>query len=434
MLLINMNGRVKSTNSNSITDNNFLNGRVRATLNFIDWVLYDSSYGGFYHYSDRSGLNKDEFKYASLHAWVSMVYLNLSPILKSENIENKGYNALSFLINNLWDNDNGGFWHCVTRNGSISQAPIDRFPRQKYTTYQAWACLWLINAYKYSLDLQYLSYANSSLEFLINHLWDDEYHGFFRSCRENGSMIEDIKEVYGQFWAVAALLEYSKIQNNDSIRINYISPTLEFIFTYLWDPINGGFFDKCYGNGTYPDSIKNIFNQASSIYSLIQIYKFTLNETYLDAYITPSIQFILKFLWDPTYQGFYESCNGTGGNQITNKNPTYEAMISWSLLEYAQITSNNTFISEYIVPTINFVNEFLWDSKYGGFYEKCSLIGTPIGTEKWFNDQFFMIFILSKLLVPITSHIAIMLFSSIIVISLTFSILSYYLFKHKKIK
>jgi hypothetical protein len=109
-------------------------------------------------------------------------------------------------------------------------------------------------------------------------------------------------------------------------------------------------------------------------------------------------------------------------------------MISWSLLEYAQITSNNTYINEYIVPTINFVNEFLWDSKYGGFYEKCSSIGTPIGTEKWFNDQFFMIFILSKLLLPITSHIAIIVFSSIIVLFLTFSILSYYLFKHKKIK
>jgi len=375
-----------------------LKKRIRETIDFIDNFIYDKTYGGFFHYTDRNGENTDEYKYASLHAWSSMVFFNVFEVIKDIIPFYWTIDSLEFLINYLFDEENGGFYHCVDRNGSLTTAEPAKLPRNKYTTYQAWICLWLVNFRNYNPNFDYLNYATSAFNFLVDNLWDEEYNGFFRVSNENGTILENVKEIFGQFWAINALLEFSEATKNDTILTRYIDPALEFIIINFWDSVNGGFYERTYANGTLISDRKNLFSQASAIFSLLQLYKYNDNETLLNSLVIPTIEFVINNLWDSSYNSFYESCNKTGNDKITYKNPTHESMIIWSLMEFSTITANTSYFSYYCVPTIDFMNNYLWDQTYGGFYEKCSVEGTPFGTEKWFNDQFFVILIYSKIL------------------------------------
>ncbi|MEK6477171.1 AGE family epimerase/isomerase [Catalinimonas sp. 4WD22] len=87
-----------------------------------------------------------------------------------------------------------------------------------------------------------LEYARHGVDFLVNHMWDREYGGFYWLLDRKANVTIDEKILYGHSFAIYSLCEYT-MASGDDIGLEYACKVFDLIQKYCADTMYGGYFE-----------------------------------------------------------------------------------------------------------------------------------------------------------------------------------------------
>ena len=145
-------------------------------------------------------------------------------------------NILPFWMNRTIDREYGGFY------GSISAAGMLDPEATKGTIFTG-RILWTFSHALLQLqDEQYLEPARHAYRFLIDHLWDPEYGGFYWSVDHMGSPLDLKKHVYANSFALYGLAEFYRAVDEEEVLQRAIQ-LFDAFEKHAHDPVNGGYLE-----------------------------------------------------------------------------------------------------------------------------------------------------------------------------------------------
>ena len=117
--------------------------------------------------------------------------------------------VMPFWTRSTWDDHGGGFLTEVDRNGK---------PQVGKDKYMAAECgmVWTLSAAQaYGLTGHgYLPLAGRGVDFIVNHMWDSQYSGWYTSLKPSGEPDDTSKSTYVQAAAIHALSEYALVAHD----------------------------------------------------------------------------------------------------------------------------------------------------------------------------------------------------------------------------
>ena len=133
--------------------------------------------------------------------------------------------------------------HAVTETGCF----LPRFDRQWNPLGQDYATLvsqsrLLYNfciGYELTQDDDYLQAVEKGLRFLLGNFWDNQYGGWFSTCRCDGQVLDSQKDTYGHAFAIFGLAHAARITGNPDPQ-HAASETVEILKENFQDD-HGGF-------------------------------------------------------------------------------------------------------------------------------------------------------------------------------------------------
>jgi mannobiose 2-epimerase len=161
------------------------------------------------------------------------VLLCLSVWLASCERENKivsyaSYGGLADTLEQSLENEIIKVWYPriidSTNGGDFTNfsATWEKLPTQEksivYTARHVWTTSMLYKQYPDSS--QFLDYARQGFEFMKEHLWDDEYGGYFIVVSQEGDPMDTLdlqKRIYGQAFAIYGLAEYYDVSRDEEV-------------------------------------------------------------------------------------------------------------------------------------------------------------------------------------------------------------------------
>lgn len=244
----------------------------------------------------------------------------------------------------------------------------------------------LIELYKLTNNTDYLTALNKTWYFLNQTVWDANNHGYLFS--NNLSNTE--KFTYTNLLAILANLEianlssawldanFPNLRSNASLMANF---TLSLILDKMWDPIYNGIFSNAtedWISDNVTESAKDTITNLNLIRALSrfnEIFGNHWNRTDFELKINQTFQFLMSNLYDQDFSGFYiyTNLNGTDTEQIKSALAQIEAISA--LTQLYNNTLNYTYyrLAEEIMA---FVNTYIWDIEYGGYFEILERDGT----------------------------------------------------------
>ncbi|HUY00504.1 MAG TPA: AGE family epimerase/isomerase [Candidatus Deferrimicrobium sp.] len=254
--------------------------------------------------------------------------------------------------------------------------------REYETEVNAWGILALLKLYEKTNDNNLLEMANSTWYFLKNTLWDTVNYGYNTSTLNNLS--KDLIANCLMIWANLAIINstypiFNGIRTTASTLVNQ---TLRAINLKMWDSTNFGFFSnasKDWSPALTGENAKGTYENCFMIQTLIkynEIYSNHPNQTLYDEYIDNATEFLIRYLLDKEVGGFYYVCHENGSSPETDKHTYINNWAALTFLNLYKYTNNFTY---YLVAeeTNNFINTYLWDFEYGGYFHSCSKEGLP---------------------------------------------------------
>jgi len=113
-------------------------------------------------------------------------------------------------------------------------------------------------------DTTYTKYARHGFEFLIKHMWDKTYGGFFNIRSKQGDYTEVLygnnKMAYGNSFAIYGLTSYYKL-TKDTVALSYAKKTFLWLEKYSHDKVHGGYIDPMNRQGTWLSKVKTGSNK-----------------------------------------------------------------------------------------------------------------------------------------------------------------------------
>ena len=91
--------------------------------------------------------------------------------------------------------------------------------------------------------------ARHGVDFLLSHMWDEEYGGFYWMTNRKGDVLNDQKIVYGQSFAIYCLSEYT-LATGDARGVEYAGKVFDLLQKYALDVCYGGYFEMFYWDWT----------------------------------------------------------------------------------------------------------------------------------------------------------------------------------------
>jgi len=143
---------------------------------------------------------------------------------------------------------------------------------------------------------------------------DDTYGGFFVEVGKSGnilnnnnkSLVSESRDAYGFTRAFM-------LTGNEEY-LDYAKSALDFMYEHLWDEQYGGWHRRCNRSGNYPYlGEKTAFDQHYALLGITAYYEATNNATDLEM-LENGYDFIENSLWDnrPEYLGYYDETNRSG--------------------------------------------------------------------------------------------------------------------------
>ena len=268
-------------------------------------------------------------------------------------------NILPFWLKNGIDEENGGIYTCLDREGKL-------FDSTKSVWFQGRAGF--IFAYAYNNiknDEEYLSASKSCIDFIEKHCFDTDGRMFFEVTAD-GKPLRKRRYVFSECFAIIAMAEYAKATGESAYAqkaLNLFKDVLRFLNT-------PGLLEPKYlpAQQTIGHSITMILiNTASVVRSVI-------SDSILDKRIDESIEMLKKYFMHPEYKALLEMVTPKGEliDTINGRviNPGHCIETAWFLLEEAKHrgwdSGKGKEIKEMALQILDWSWDWGWDEEFGG--------------------------------------------------------------------
>jgi mannose/cellobiose epimerase-like protein (N-acyl-D-glucosamine 2-epimerase family) len=272
------------------------------------------------------------------------------------------------LIDYLYDPEEGGFYQSADEHWS--EASI---VQEKRTYDQAHAILALLKLSEAVINetqrVYALNIAETTGEYLISNLYDNEFDGFFSSSTDR------YKRPGIEGKAIQALLALFEVTGNVIYR-EKAEDTFEFIDSNGWDISNGGYYYKLSHSGTlaglnnnelYESDSKRVDHNAIMGSTLLDLYVLSSDGSYLNKANT-IYELMNKSCRNYDTGLFYGGYRSDG--MIHNLDST-DLFINTLMLEFISklytVTDEQRYLDD-ISSLLKSILFYFWDDQFGGFY------------------------------------------------------------------
>ncbi len=147
-------------------------------------------------------------------------------------------NILRFWIDNMVDNDNGGFYGRMDGNGNLHA------DSEKGAILNS-RILWAFSAaYRVLRKPEYLEMATRAKDYIISHFIDEEYGGVYWSLDSKGNPLDTKKQFYAIGFAIYGMSEYARA-TGDHEALDYAIQLYECIEEHSLDKVYNGYIEAC---------------------------------------------------------------------------------------------------------------------------------------------------------------------------------------------
>ena len=245
----------------------------------------------------------------------------------------------------------------------------------------SYAILIALKMYGITNNKYYLEIANETWQYINNTFWDNSSFGF-RST--NNTYFNQTKNLEDNLYAVLACLELSNVSIINNVignqSLNMANITLSNITLNLNDSIRNGFYSYFNGSTWEPDTNSSTAKKCLDNALLINILlKYSdlgdVNTTDYRIIANLTLDYLNNYLWDDGYFGFYPYTNDTFYSN-TNKYSESNTMVLLALMELFNRYNN---YSLYIIAeeVMFFLNTYMYSSisGYGSYLNATSRYG-----------------------------------------------------------
>lgn len=144
-------------------------------------------------------------------------------------------NILSFWIDKMQDDENGGFYGRIDGNNVLH-------PQANKGAVLNTRILWTFSAaYRILKQPEYLAMANRAFDYITNYFLDKEYGGIYWEIDYKGNTVNKKKQTYAQGFALYAFSEYYRITRNE--KALELAKDFFFLIEKTRDRKQGGYFE-----------------------------------------------------------------------------------------------------------------------------------------------------------------------------------------------
>ncbi len=293
------------------------------------------------------------------------------------------------------DTVHGGFW------SDFSYKWEKEGKQQKMLVSQArhiWTAATLASFYK---SEKYEKIASHGVQFLRNHMWDEDNGGFFTLLGIEGDSLRILskgKSAYGNSFAIYGLATYYKV-SKDSAALHLAKKTFDWLEEHAHDSVYGGYFDVLQQDGSWmldvTDNSKNYENfirknwkdQNSSIHllesltALYDVWPSDLVKTRLEELlvlirdtITTDKGYLTLHLerdWTPVSLRDSSETYRSSHFYLDHVSFGHDVETAFLLLEASHVLGvpNDSITLRKAKKMIDHSLEWGWDHQVGGFYD-----------------------------------------------------------------
>lgn len=259
------------------------------------------------------------------------------------------------------------------------------------------------------------NFARHGVDYLLNHMWDQEHGGFYWMTNRKGEVLNDQKIVYGQSFAIYCLSEYT-LATGDSRGADYAQQTFDLLQKYAADTCYGGYFEMftrdwmlkgpgaAGGDRKTLDVHMHLMEAFTTLYECTQqpihrrklleviellitkimhpVYGTGIPQFWANWQVAPQIKFDVIWGWDR----FTE--DGTKREAEDNTSYGHNAEFAWLLLHALSIL--NVPIESYrdqLQQSFSHAADYGVDWEFGGVFVEGSHSGQVYDREKEFWQQ-----------------------------------------------
>lgn len=123
--------------------------------------------------------------------------------------------------------------------------------------------------------------ADKTKDYLLTYAWDSLYGGWYDDLTATGDPKQRTKSTFVQVYVITGLALYYAVTHDDEV-LDYINRSNELLEEKAWDKDKGGYFDLCQQDWTLHTETKSVSSQLAPVSGyLLYLYTATRNEKYL---------------------------------------------------------------------------------------------------------------------------------------------------------
>lgn len=131
--------------------------------------------------------------------------------------------------------------------GAVGNDNVPDKTHSKFITLNARLIWTFASAYRILGDEEYLKYADRAFEYFCKHFYDAKNGGWYSRVDCKGDVIDDNKYIYGNAFAIYGLSEYCRATGNKEA-LRLAIETRDCLEKYVYDPEYKGFYESCRAN------------------------------------------------------------------------------------------------------------------------------------------------------------------------------------------
>ncbi|MFA6541009.1 MAG: AGE family epimerase/isomerase [Bacteroidota bacterium] len=171
------------------------------------------------------------------------------------------------------------------------------------------------------------------------------------------------------------------------LSIGYVDSCAKF-WMNAYEPVNGGFYTNINRQGNISgSSIKNTLNQSRDAYGFVRAFQMTGDTTYL-RYAQYGLDFMYTYAWDNVHGGWNNDINSNGSlaNPTANKTAFYQHYAMLGITARYEAMRDTTDWN-WLMRSYEYNESHLWDSSAAsfGYYDIVHYDGT-LPADKSFNS------------------------------------------------
>ncbi len=282
------------------------------------------------------------------------------------------HNILPFWLNNSRDNENGGYFTCLNRDGSV-------YDTDKFMWLQGrgvWCFSFMYN--NVAQNEEWLDMALHGAGFMQKHGRDSEGNWYFSLTAEGKPLVQPYN-IFSDCFATMAFASLDKAMPSDlhkQIALNTFQNILKR--QHNWK----GQYNKAYA-GTR--NLKN-FSLPMILCNLALELEHLLGKEKVDEFIPTVIHEVMEVFYQPEHglilENVYEDgsfCNSFEG-RLLNPGHAIEAM--WFIMDLGKRMDDEDLIKRAVAIMLHTL-EYAWDKEFGGIFYFMDVKGTPPQQLEW---------------------------------------------------